>query len=341
MQDSLRGKLEELGLDEILQIVGLSRRTGILTLRCNGAEAALHFKDGLVVCASSSEIRQTLGELLVKHGIVEQEMVRQALALQQHEGSRERIGVILRDRFQVELQQIERAVREKMATVVMTLFPWTDGEYDFVSVSEVATVDSAYLDPLQLMAGHGGTLDKLIAEGMRHAEYLNGVRKDNEVPVVSAAESIPSIPAVVVADDDVEMGRCIARGLAGEFSVFSVTSTADALTRVDSLCREGQQPLVVVDLIIPKADGSGVLGGLDLVRQIRTRFPAVQLISISDFHHAEAVLELSTMGCPCLVKPRRGATQGEPFTRFMEELRAVLQKERLYHRNIFVEGQEH
>jgi len=122
MLDSLHGRLDELGLDEILQIVALSRRTGILTLRRNGAEAALHFKDGLVVFASSSEIRQTLGELLVKNGIIEQEIVRQALVIQQHEGGRERIGVILRNRFQVELQQIERAVREKMATVVMTLF---------------------------------------------------------------------------------------------------------------------------------------------------------------------------------------------------------------------------
>lgn len=339
MQDSLRGKLDELGLDEILQIVGLSRRTGILTLRCNGAEAMLHFKDGLVVCASSSEIRQTLGELLVKNGIVGQETVRQALALQQQGGQGERIGVILRNRFQVELQQVERAVREKMATVVMTLFPWTDGEYDFVSVSEVATVDSAYLDPLQLMAVHGGTLEKLIAEGMRCAEQLNGVRRDSVAPVVPAAEALPSLPAVVVADDDAEMGRCIAGGLAGEFSVFSLTSTADALARLDSLCREGRQSLAVVDLIIPKPDGSGVLGGLDLVRQIRNGFPAVQLISISDFHHAEAVEELSAMGCRCLVKPRRGATQGESFAGFMEELRSVLRNAALSY-NYSAEGQE-
>jgi len=238
MLDSLHGRLDELGLDEILQIVALSRRTGILTLRRNGAEAALHFKDGLVVFASSSEIRQTLGELLVKNGIIEQEIVRQALVIQQHEGGRERIGVILRNRFQVELQQIERAVREKMATVVMTLFPWTDGEYDFVPAAAVATVDAAYLDPLQLMADHDGELEKLIAEGTRYAEQLNGVRKDS-VAAVAAAESFTSLPAVIVADDDAELGRCIAQGLAGEFSVFTLTRADDALTKVDSLRREG------------------------------------------------------------------------------------------------------
>jgi len=97
---------------------------------------------------------------------------------------------------------------------------------------------------------------------------------------------------------------------------------------------------VLADLIIPKADGSGVLGGLDLIRQIRTAAPDLSMIAISDFHHAESVAELSAIGCPYLAKPRRGDTKGEPFARFMEELRAVLQKELLYHRNIFLEGQE-
>lgn len=328
MQDSLHGKLDELGLDEILQIVALSRRTGILTLRSNGAEAELHFKDGLVVRASSSETRQTLGELLVRHGVVGQDTVAQALVLQQQENGRERIGVILRSRFQVGLQQIERAVREKMTTVVMTLFPWTDGEYEFISTPDVATVDSAYLDPLQLMAGHGGEPEKPIAGGASCAGRLNGV------------EPLPALPVVVVADDDAEMGRCIAAGLAEEFSVVPLTGIEDAFSRVEALCRQGEHPLVVCDLIIPKPDGSGVLGGLDLLRRIKSGFPDLPLVAMSDFRHAEAVAELAAIGCPYLVKPRRGAVQGEQFSRFMEELRAVLQKSGSMHRNIFVEGQE-
>jgi len=97
---------------------------------------------------------------------------------------------------------------------------------------------------------------------------------------------------------------------------------------------------VLADLIIPKADGSGVLGGLDLIRQIRTAAPDLSMIAMSDFHHAESVAELSAIGCPYLAKPRRGDTKGEPFARFMEELRAVLQKSCSIIETFFLEGQE-
>lgn len=46
MQSGLHGKLEELGLDEILQIVGVSRRTGIPTPESRGREAVPQFRDG-------------------------------------------------------------------------------------------------------------------------------------------------------------------------------------------------------------------------------------------------------------------------------------------------------
>ena len=56
----LHGKLEELGLDEILQIIGISRRTGILTLTSQGREAVLYIRDGLLVRISSTGIQQKL-----------------------------------------------------------------------------------------------------------------------------------------------------------------------------------------------------------------------------------------------------------------------------------------
>jgi hypothetical protein len=110
MQSGLHGKLEELGLDEILQIVGVSRRTGILTLKSRGREAVLQFRDGLLVRVTSTGFQQSLGELLIRNGAATPEMVQQALAIQQQEQFRERIGTILHHRFHVDLQLIEQTV---------------------------------------------------------------------------------------------------------------------------------------------------------------------------------------------------------------------------------------
>ena len=63
---SLVGNLEELGLGEILQIVSLSRKTGVLSLRSRGRDGSVFFRQGQVVRAASSAYYQSLGEVLVQ-----------------------------------------------------------------------------------------------------------------------------------------------------------------------------------------------------------------------------------------------------------------------------------
>lgn len=48
---SLTGNLEDLPLLDIIQIVSFSKKTGSLSIRAEGGEAAIVFADGLVVCA--------------------------------------------------------------------------------------------------------------------------------------------------------------------------------------------------------------------------------------------------------------------------------------------------
>lgn len=329
MQDSLHGKLGELGLDDILQIIAVSRRTGILTLKGTGREAVLQFKDGLVVSAASTELRRPLGELLVKAG-VDAAVVSQALDMQQRHAMPERIGVILRSLFKLDLLQIERIVREQMETVVMSLFPWGQCEYDFVPVQHVDTVDAAYLDPLQLLMEHGDEIEELIAEGLRQTPDMTETAPllSRETMLVAAqqtgAADTTVLPAAVLADDDEELSRAVARALSGQFTVVSAARTEDALVRIDTLFKEGVRPAIVVDLIMPRMDGSGVLGGLELIQIVRGNFPELPVIAISDFRHDDAMEELAAIGCACLMKPRRGDIQGERFPVFVNELTAFL-----------------
>ena len=67
---SLEGNLEELGLGEILQIVSLSRKTGVLSLSKFGWDGSVFFRQGQVVRATSSAYQQSLGEVLIQKGII-------------------------------------------------------------------------------------------------------------------------------------------------------------------------------------------------------------------------------------------------------------------------------
>lgn len=336
MGNALSGKLEELGLDDILQIIAVSRRTGILTLKSQGREAVLQFRDGLVVRATSTGFQQSLGELMVQKGIIDPDVVRNALTIQQNEGFRERIGTILHVRYQVDLQVIEQTVREQMANVVMTLFAWHEGRYDFETCAEIETVDAAYLDPLQLMMEQGGSAEQLSAEGERLQHEHGGDRHEQpcmvSVPPAGAVAEAKKRCVLVVVDDDNATSQAIAEQFPADMlEVFPFVRSEDALIAIDSLYRDGRRPMVLIDLIMPKMDGSGVLGGLEILKLLKQNFQDLIVILMTDFRHAEAEQDAADLGCNCLVKPRRGNVDTEEFTVFMTQLRTELQKCRESH----------
>ena len=68
---SLVGSLEDLGLADILQIVSLSRKSGMLVLRSESGDGRIVLRDGLVQGASIKGEPDDLRSLLVSRGGVE------------------------------------------------------------------------------------------------------------------------------------------------------------------------------------------------------------------------------------------------------------------------------
>jgi len=328
MQSGLHGKLEELGLDEILQLVGVSRRTGMLTLKSRGREAVLQFRDGLLVRASSTGFQQSLGEMLVRHGAATPDMVQQALVIQQQERFKERIGSILHARFKVDLLVIEQTMREQINNVLMTLFAWTDGTFD-CTACDVETVDGAYLDPVQLLLEMGDAApEQLAAAGIRIQQELGAANDSASLTDLQPApQPVPEaeLPLLVMVDDDQNMSEAVHNALKPWFRVVAFDKTEEALVQLDSLYRKGLRPVVLIDLIMPKMDGTGVLGGLELVQLLHRNFKGFTCIASADFQHEDAIREVTALGCHYLIKPRRGKIIGDSFAAFMQQLQSILQ----------------
>ncbi len=318
MQSGLHGKLEELGLDEILQIIGVSRRTGKLSLKSRGREAVLEFRDGLLVRISSTGFTESLGELLVKNGSVSPEVVKQALSIQQQERFKERIGSILHNRFNVDLQMIEQTVREQIHNVLMTLFTWTDGTFD-CSQTDVETVDAAYLDPLQLILEMGGGL--LLEE----SDSVEGVSRpaNSDEPVKSSSIG-STLPELVIVDDDSVFANAISNELKTWFDIKVFTRIDEVFKHTDIVFQSHSSPIFIVDIIMPKKDGAGVLGGLDLIRFLHKKLSGLKVYAVSDFNFAEAEQEISGMGYRFFDKPRRGDVEGELFRTLLRNIKDEL-----------------
>jgi CheY-like chemotaxis protein len=334
---SLVGNLEDLGLGEILQIVSLSRKSGILTLHSRGHEGQIVLRQGQVVRASATSYQSNIGEVLLQKGVLDTQNLRKALATQETEGFRERLGTILISRFGIPADVIEGVVREQIENVVYSLFSWSDGTFDFELHENVDVSDNIRMDPLQFMLAQGINPQFLAMEGsriideMRHRGEPDETAPAGAVPspnpqtdetvdfafdLVPAAEppavASPQTPLqekklLVMVDDDPEFCQTIQSILEdGGYEVFALGKSEEALIRVDTLYRDGKRPSVLVDLMIPRMDGSGILGGVELLDLVHRNFSDLPVLAMADYHNSGAESRIRQMGYAFMMKPRKG-----------------------------------
>ena len=81
---ALEGTLKDFSLPDIFQLIGLQKKTGVLTLRQKREEARIIFLNGMVVGAESSnhKLENRLGRVLVKSNRISQGELDQALEIQ-------------------------------------------------------------------------------------------------------------------------------------------------------------------------------------------------------------------------------------------------------------------
>jgi len=76
---SLVGRIEDLGLSDIFQILSIGKKTGTLVLKGSRGSAMIVFKNGLVVRAETNDIDRTLGEELTQAGLLKDTVLNLAL----------------------------------------------------------------------------------------------------------------------------------------------------------------------------------------------------------------------------------------------------------------------
>jgi len=196
---SLVGNLEDLGLGEILQIVSLSRKSGVLSLRSGEREGRIVFRQGMVVRAVSSSYQQSIGEVLIQKGVLGDDTLKQALAFQEAEGFTELLGTVLIRNFGIAARDIEEVVREQIENVVYSLFAWSEGNFDFELQESVEASDSIRMDPLQFMLDQGLNPQFLAMEGSR---IIDEMRHRGESPEDALSASPPAPPSPPADVDD-------------------------------------------------------------------------------------------------------------------------------------------
>ena len=173
---ALEGTLEDFSLADIFQLIGIQRKTGILTLKNSQETVSVTFHQGMVIGADSSprKLEDRIGKVLVKTGLITPDALKEALDLQQK--TLQKIGFILIDQDYISRDQLKEALQIQVTQMIYRLFRWTNGEYYFDQKARVDPEGDESIPPVS-------------AESI----LMEGIHMIDEWPVIEKKISNPNL----------------------------------------------------------------------------------------------------------------------------------------------------
>jgi transcription initiation factor IIE alpha subunit len=158
---ALRGTLKDFALPDIFQLIGMQRKTGLLTLKSERETVTVVFENGMVVMADSTVRRldDLLGNVLVRQGKLRKQDLDEALNMQKT--SMQRLGYILTSQGYIDTDALKAALAEQVQQIVFRVFRWKDGQYDF-DTSSTVDYDRRQVTPV--------STDHILMEGIRRVD---------------------------------------------------------------------------------------------------------------------------------------------------------------------------
>lgn len=169
---SLVGSLEDLSLGEIMQIAGISGKSGVLHLRSLGHEIRIFFETGLITGVAGATADINLRTLAIKHRVIEaadaprgDDEIFRAVEKKRHEGA-----------------SLDTLYREYLGYLVATALEWQRGEFSF-------DIGDLHSDSAQRSLFEPGLNPQFVV--LEAARHVDECRVD-EAPATSPPENDPA-----------------------------------------------------------------------------------------------------------------------------------------------------
>jgi tetratricopeptide (TPR) repeat protein len=178
---AIEGPLAELSIQDVLQLLELARKTGVLTVRSErlNDEAIVHLSRGAIVFAVRRRSTRRLGQLLIRAGKLTQRELDRALELQRSDPTR-RLAEILLEMGSVGEEELERQLRFQMEETIYEVMPWDEGYFKFEERGEIG--EQRLLARVRV--------ESLLMEGARRIDEWT--RLETKVP---SPEAVPALAA--------------------------------------------------------------------------------------------------------------------------------------------------
>lgn len=169
---ALEGTFRDFHIADIVQLIGLQRKTGTLSVEGEDDTLTLTFQDGAVVWTQSARVpwERRMPQVLVARGLLTPAQLQDALNAQKE--GKKKLGAILVQKGFLQKKDWDCVLAQEVEEAVYRPFRWTAGRYRFVSEASVELAE--------------GKIGPLGAENV----LMEGIRRVDEWPMI--LEKVPS-----------------------------------------------------------------------------------------------------------------------------------------------------
>jgi len=164
---AIEGSLQDVNLADICQLLGMSRKTGCLSITDRSNFGYIYFEKGRVIHASVLNRVDRLGELLVRNHVITRKDLSQAMERQALKRGK-RLGELLVDQGSIDQEKLQRYIRMQIEEAVYHLFAWVQGSFHF-DPDQKPDEDGIFLVNVNI--------DSLLMEGARRVDEWSLVEK--------------------------------------------------------------------------------------------------------------------------------------------------------------------
>jgi len=127
---ALKGNLRDFSTTQLLNLVNLARKTGLLVVHSQAGTARLYFREGKLIHANLGVSDGHLADMLLKAGKLSVEQVKMIQTRADMQSDKQ-LGLALMNAGYATQEDIVQSVKSYMLDIVYTLFGWNDGEFEF------------------------------------------------------------------------------------------------------------------------------------------------------------------------------------------------------------------
>ena len=129
---SIYGYLKHFPLSDIFLSLQRSEKTGILEIKHGSILKKIYIRNGDMIVTTSNQEEERLGEILVKAGRLTLEQYYHSIEAMKNTNKRQ--GAVLVELGYFKPQDLVWAVRHQVEEIILNLFLWIDGEFEFKEI---------------------------------------------------------------------------------------------------------------------------------------------------------------------------------------------------------------